>query len=89
MFSSLDFTLIYFIFFYICPYQGISAAAQTTATDQASWESKSASSLSSNPPLISKTVEYGHRHGMSRKTEHLLYYFFRKDPGVLHQIDGL
>ncbi|XP_037541770.1 YLP motif-containing protein 1 isoform X2 [Nematolebias whitei] len=63
--------------------KGISAAAQTTATDQASWESKSASSLASNPPLISKTVDYGHRHDHGATVERISYgerIVLRPDP---------
>ncbi|XP_037837481.1 YLP motif-containing protein 1 isoform X2 [Kryptolebias marmoratus] len=67
--------------------KGISAAAQT-APEQASWESKSAadykSPLSSNPPLISKTVDYGHGHDHGTTTVERISYgeriVLRPDP---------
>lgn len=54
----------------------MTAAAQTAVTDP--WDTKPAatdyrSSLSAapTPPVIPKTVDYGHGHGMSSKYEHI------------------
>lgn len=52
----------------------MSAAVQSAAPESASWESKpavdyqSSLSASAKPAVIPKTVDYGHGHGMSRKT---------------------
>ncbi|XP_047243145.1 YLP motif-containing protein 1 isoform X2 [Girardinichthys multiradiatus] len=73
--------------------KGMTAAVQTTATESVSWESKPAaaavvdyqSSLpaSANPPLIPKTVDYGHGHEPGATVERMSYgerIILRPDP---------
>lgn len=56
----------------------MSAAAQTAATEPMSWDKKPAaidyqSVLPAAPtaPVIPKTVDYGHGHGMSSKDKNI------------------
>lgn len=58
----------------------MTAASHTAVTEPVSWDTKSAAtdyqpSLTAAPlPVIPKTVDYGHGHGMSGKNEHTKYF---------------
>lgn len=53
----------------------MTAAAQTAVTEHVSWDTKPAATdyqpAAPRPPVIPKTVDYGHGHGMSSKDEHI------------------
>lgn len=67
--------------------------AQIGVNEPVSWETKPASTQyqpslpgASMPPVIPKTVDYGHGHGKSSKYKYILYHFSKKTQIVFQDV---